>query len=52
VEDTGNGAPDDGSGRQLGAVLFERSGIKAPSGLRRRLNAETAGLRRTTTGPW
>ena len=45
ADDTGNWYLDDGSGHQLGAVLFERSDINAPSGLRLRLNAETAGLK-------
>lgn len=45
AEDTGNWYLDDGSGHQLGAVLFERSDINTPSGLRLRLNAETAGLK-------
>jgi hypothetical protein len=45
VDTTGNWNLDDGSGHRLGAVLFERSDINAPSGLRLRLNAESAGLK-------
>jgi hypothetical protein len=45
AETTGNWNLDDGAGHRLGAVLFERSDINSPSGLRLRLNAETAGLK-------
>jgi hypothetical protein len=45
AETTGNWNLDDGSGHRLGAVLFERSDINSPSGLRLRLNAESAGLK-------
>lgn len=41
----GNWNLDDGSGHRLGAMLFERSDIDSPSGLRLRLNAESAGLK-------
>lgn len=51
ADDTGNWFLDDGSGHKLGAVLFERSDINAPSGLRLRLNAETAGLKLNHTRP-
>jgi hypothetical protein len=44
ADTTGNWNLDDGSGHRLGAVLFERSAINAPSGLRLKLNAESAGL--------
>jgi hypothetical protein len=42
---TGNWFLDDGSGHKLGAMLFERSDINAPSGLRLRLNAESSPLK-------
>lgn len=42
---TGNWNLDDGSGHRLGAMLFERSDINTPSGLRLRLNAESEGLK-------
>jgi hypothetical protein len=45
ADTTGNWNLDDGSGHRLGAVLFERSDINSPSGLRLRLNAESAGLK-------
>lgn len=45
ADTTGNWNLDDGSGHRLGAMLFERSDINAPSGLRLRLNAESAGLK-------
>lgn len=45
AETTGNWNLDDGSGHRLGAMLFERSDINTPSGLRLRLNAESAGLK-------
>lgn len=45
ADTTGNWNLDDGAGHRLGAVLFERSDINSPSGLRLRLNAETAGLK-------
>jgi hypothetical protein len=44
-ETTGNWFLDDGSGHQLGAMLFERSDINSPSGLRLRLNAESSPLK-------
>ena len=47
----GNWNLDDGSGHRLGAVLFERSDINSPSGLRLRLNAESAGLKMDHTHP-
>ena len=45
ADTTGNWNLDDGSGHRLGAVLFERSDINSPSGLRLRLNAESANLK-------
>lgn len=42
---TGNWNLDDGSGHRLGAMLFERSDVDSPSGLRLRLNAESDGLK-------
>jgi len=45
ADTTGNWNLDDGSGHRLGAVLFERSDVNSPSGLRLRLNAESAGLK-------
>jgi len=45
ADTSGNWNLDDGSGHRLGAVLFERSDINSPSGLRLRLNAESAGLK-------
>jgi hypothetical protein len=42
---TGNWNLDDGSGHRLGAVLYERSNIDSPAGLRLRLNAESDGLK-------
>jgi hypothetical protein len=44
-EPTGNWFLDDGSGHKLGAMLFERSDINTPSGLRLRLNAESSPLK-------
>jgi hypothetical protein len=44
-ETTGNWFLDDGSGHKLGAMLFERSDINSPSGLRLRLNAESSPLK-------
>jgi len=41
----GNWNLDDGSGHRLGVMFFERSAINAPSGLRLKLNAESAGLK-------
>lgn len=45
AETTGNWFLDDGSGHTLGAMLFERSDVNTPSGLRLRLNAESSPLR-------
>jgi hypothetical protein len=45
ADTTGNWNLDDGSGHRLGAVLFERSAINTLSGLRLKLNAESAGLK-------
>jgi hypothetical protein len=42
---TGNWNLDDGAGHRLGVMLFERSDINKPSGLRLRLNAESDGLK-------
>jgi hypothetical protein len=41
----GNWNLDDGSGHRLGAVFVERSASNDPSGLRLKLNAESAGLK-------
>jgi|GEM_PF-3150877 hypothetical protein len=51
ADTSGNWNLDDGSGHRLGAVLFERSDINSPSGLRLRLNAESAGLKLDHTKP-
>jgi hypothetical protein len=51
ADTTGNWNLDDDSGHRLGAVLFERSDINSPSGLRLRLNAESAGLKMDHTHP-
>jgi hypothetical protein len=51
ADTTGNWNLDDGSGHRLGAVLFERSDINSPSGLRLRLNAESAGLKMGSAPP-
>jgi hypothetical protein len=51
ADTSGNWNLDDGSGHRLGAVLFERSDINSPSGLRLRLNAESAGLKLDHTHP-
>jgi hypothetical protein len=45
ADTTGNWNLDDGSGHRLGAVLYERSNIDSPAGLRLRLNAESDGLK-------
>ena len=45
ADSPGNWNLDDGSGHRLGVMLYERSNINSPSGLRLRLNAETAGLK-------
>jgi hypothetical protein len=45
AETTGNWFLDDGSGHTLGAMLFERSDVNTPSGLRLRLNAESSPLK-------
>jgi hypothetical protein len=45
ADTTGNWNLDDGSGHRLGAVLYERSNINSPSGLRLRLNSESDGLK-------
>lgn len=45
ADTTGNWSLDDGSGHRLGAVLYERSNIDSPAGLRLRLNAESDGLK-------
>lgn len=44
AEQPGNWNLDDGRGHRLGAMLFERSDINSPAGLRLRLNAESGGL--------
>jgi hypothetical protein len=44
ADQPGNWNLDDGAGHRLGAMLFERSDINTPSGLRLRLNAESGGL--------
>ena len=51
ADTSGNWNLDDGAGHRLGAVLFERSDINSPSGLRLRLNAESAGLKLDHTHP-
>jgi hypothetical protein len=45
ADTTGNWFLDDGSGHRLGAMLFERSDVNMPSGLRLRLNAESPRLK-------
>jgi len=46
ADTTGNWFLDDGSGHRLGAMLFERSDVNVPSGLRLlRLNAESPRLK-------
>ena len=45
ADTTGNWNLDDGSGHRLGAVLYERSDVDSPAGLRLRLNAESEGLK-------
>ena len=45
ADTTGNWNLDDGSGHRLGAMFFEHSAINAPSALRLKLNAESAGLK-------
>lgn len=40
----GNWNLDDGRGHRLGAMLFERSDINSPAGLRLRLNADSGDL--------
>jgi hypothetical protein len=45
ADTTGNWFLDDGSGHRLGAMIFERSDVNVPSGLRLRLNAESPRLK-------
>jgi hypothetical protein len=45
ADTTGNWNLDDGSGHRLGVMLYERSNINSPSGLRLRLNSESDGLK-------
>jgi hypothetical protein len=45
ADSTGNWNLDDGSGHRLGVMLYERSNINSPSGLRLRLNSESDGLK-------
>lgn len=45
ADTTGNWFLDDESGHRLGAMLFERSDVNVPSGLRLRLNAESPRLK-------
>ena len=45
ADNAGNWNLDDGSGHRLGVMLYERSNINNPSGLRLRLNAESDGLK-------
>jgi hypothetical protein len=51
ADTTGNWYLDDGSGHRLGAMLFERSDVNVPSGLRLRLNAESPRLKLDHAGP-
>jgi hypothetical protein len=45
ADKAGNWNLDDGSGHRLGVMLYERSNINSPSGLRLRLNSESDGLK-------